>query len=376
MGICFSSPNVEDKTMRIVMLGIGGSGKSTVTQQLRLLHNPKSGQRAFSQDEILNFREIIWRNMYTAFDDLLQNYESKKETDAHKLFRGFRYNNLTTPMCTSIFGRYVPLPGKKLQHFRIHRYSIFCTGKFDRKNSYFAKASFWSFCPTNCPTRYHYLYALVITIFIPNQQKKNQNQSNQLNLFFRVRDTPDSEGVDEKQELLTAAIELLQDKQFKQICMQPGAHEEIPTLHKFVEKGDEVLSMDYQPSDEDILNCKQRTLGITRARFKRKKLFWEVIDAGGQPVERRKWERILTENISAVIFVAAINEFNTIDRYVESSKKQTRLETSLDTWAGLVNTYGEDMGNWILFLNKTDIFCNKLEDEENVKIFKEVTSTH
>mmetsp|Transcript_17952 Transcript_17952/g.19990 ORF Transcript_17952/g.19990 Transcript_17952/m.19990 type:complete len:356 (-) Transcript_17952:175-1242(-) len=280
MGMCAgktAEPNLaqtpEKKLMRILMLGIGGSGKSTVTQQLRILHNPKSKDRAFTAEEISNYAEVIVKNLYQAFEVLLRDFEGEDEGEAHDFFRNYR------------------------------------------------------------------------------EQKSEKDHKEQMD----------------------AAKEILEDEAFKNLCLTPGIYPEIPTLNHYIAQFETVLDTNYVPTDEDIVKCKQRTVGISRSRFKRDKLVWEVIDAGGQPVERKKWDRILEEEIRAVIYVVAVNEFDVPDKWLgsaEDEQKKMRVETALETWKKVITDNGDHLDNVILFINKIDILKEKLSKTEGRKAFK------
>lgn len=50
----------QAKTVKLLLLGAGASGKSTVLKQMRLIHN-----RPFSADEIEDYRKICFSNLIT-----------------------------------------------------------------------------------------------------------------------------------------------------------------------------------------------------------------------------------------------------------------------------------------------------------------------
>ncbi|ETN77245.1 g-protein alpha subunit [Necator americanus] len=81
-----------------------------------------------------------------------------------------------------------------------------------------------------------------------------------------------------------------------------------------------------------------------------------VFDVGGQRSERRKWIHCF-DNVNAVIYVAAISEY---DQVLREDNKTNRLKEALLLFDGVVNNqYFKDV-SVILFLNKKDLFAEKI----------------
>jgi guanine nucleotide-binding protein subunit alpha len=66
---------------------------------------------------------------------------------------------------------------------------------------------------------------------------------------------------------------------------------------------------DYIPTDQDILRARMKTLGVQESLFQVGKVTYRMVDVGGQRSERKKWIHCF-ENVSAVIFMSAISEFD------------------------------------------------------------------
>ena len=108
--------------------------------------------------------------------------------------------------------------------------------------------------------------------------------------------------------------------------------------------------------DDDILRTRVRTAGIVHEHFKIQGARFEMYDVGGQRNERRKWLGSFND-ITAVIFVAAISEYNQVlfeDRTV--NRQDEAVELFRDT---MVSEPFLDIP-FILFLNKTDLLRKKL----------------
>lgn len=73
----------------------------------------------------------------------------------------------------------------------------------------------------------------------------------------------------------------------------------------------------YRPTDQDILRSRVKTTGITEASFPVQALTYKVFDVGGQRSERRKWIHCF-ENLTAVIFLVALSEYDQVLREDET----------------------------------------------------------
>ncbi len=95
-----------------------------------------------------------------------------------------------------------------------------------------------------------------------------------------------------------------------------------------------------------------------------------MIDVGGQRSERRKWIHFF-QGVHAVLFIAAINEFN--QTHYEDEQKN-RLTESLELFRDICrNQYFAETA-MILFLNKRDLFDEKIRSGANLSLrFPEFT---
>jgi len=82
-----------------------------------------------------------------------------------------------------------------------------------------------------------------------------------------------------------------------------------------------------------------------------------MVDVGGQRSERRKWLNCFVD-ITAVIFLVAINEY---DMVLEEDNKTNRMEESLKLFTKLTGAQWFESTSFILFLNKSDLFKEKIE---------------
>ncbi|VDO66054.1 unnamed protein product [Heligmosomoides polygyrus] len=76
----------DERTVKLLLLGAGECGKSTVLKQMRILHN-----NGFTDDEVMQQKRVVYNNTVTAMHQLIkamQQYQIKytspeREADAH-----------------------------------------------------------------------------------------------------------------------------------------------------------------------------------------------------------------------------------------------------------------------------------------------------
>jgi len=113
---------------------------------------------------------------------------------------------------------------------------------------------------------------------------------------------------------------------------------------------------DFTPNAEDILRARLRTSGIVERMFEIHSVRFKFLDVGGQRNERRKWIHCF-EGVTAVIFLTAICEY---DQNLYEDEKVNRLHESLQVFESICNNkYFTDTA-MILFLNKIDLFNDKV----------------
>lgn len=113
---------------------------------------------------------------------------------------------------------------------------------------------------------------------------------------------------------------------------------------------------DYVCTDEDILKGRIKTTGITESEFTIGSSKFRVFDAGGQRSERKKWIHCF-EGITAVLFVLAMSEY---DQMLFEDERVNRMHESIMLFDTLVNSRWFRDTPFILFLNKMDLFEDKV----------------
>jgi len=125
----------------------------------------------------------------------------------------------------------------------------------------------------------------------------------------------------------------------------------------FFTHAERITDQHFCPTAEDIFRAKMKTTGITEFKFMVDDVNITVIDVGGQRSERRKWMHLFND-VTSVIFLAAIDEY---DMKLEEDNETNRLEESLRLFGEMSESVYLRKASWILFLNKYDIFKDKIE---------------
>ncbi|KAI6121804.1 G protein alpha-subunit [Pisolithus sp. B1] len=135
---------------------------------------------------------------------------------------------------------------------------------------------------------------------------------------------------------------------------------------------DRMAAPGYLPTDQDILRSRVKTTGITETTFKVGELTYRLFDVGGQRSERKKWIHCF-ENVTALVFLVSLSEYDQMLYEDESvvclflvlpgfrpTCRQNRMQEALTLFDSICNSRWFVKTSIILFLNKIDLFAEKL----------------
>lgn len=137
----------------------------------------------------------------------------------------------------------------------------------------------------------------------------------------------------------------------------------------FFQRVHEIAKQGYAPSQEDMLRSRARTTGIVETEFVIEKNTFKMFDVGGQRNERKKWMHCF-ENVTAVLFVAALSEY---DQVLYEDETTNRMTEALNLFEEIANSKWFEKTSIILFLNKKDLFADKITKVPISKCFPEYT---
>lgn len=128
---------------------------------------------------------------------------------------------------------------------------------------------------------------------------------------------------------------------------------------------DRITDYDYVPTDDDIVHCRKRTVGVEKLNFVYEGAQFLVVDVGGQRNERRKWINHF-DNVDALLFVASLSEYDQVLREDQSTK---RLDESLNLFREMCKNPDFAEHDMILLLNKKDLFMEKITRKNDLAKF-------
>ncbi|GES81333.1 guanine nucleotide binding protein, alpha subunit [Rhizophagus clarus] len=151
-----------------------------------------------------------------------------------------------------------------------------------------------------------------------------------------------------------------------QICYEKGHQYALhDNMSYFYESLDRLFLQNYIPTDQDILRCRMKTTGIVETVFHLGPLTYRMFDVGGQRSERKKWIHCF-EDVTAVLFLVAISGY---DQCLVEDKDANQMQEALMLFDSICNSQWFVNTSMILFLNKIDIFREKIKQSPVKKYF-------
>ena len=156
---------------------------------------------------------------------------------------------------------------------------------------------------------------------------------------------------------LFAHIDTLKQSQtMKQIWGKRSAINVIDAHKDYLNDITRIAAKDYTPTTQDILISRVRTTQVVQEKYLIDGINFEVYDVGGQRSERRKWIDCF-DKVTAVIFVASLSEY---DQNLAEAKRTNRMVEALELFRSVCNNRAFEDTSIMLFLNKRDIFADKI----------------
>jgi len=127
----------------------------------------------------------------------------------------------------------------------------------------------------------------------------------------------------------------------------------------------DVVNPNYTPTEQDVLRTRVPTTGIIETNFEIDGNRFRIIDVGGQRSERKKWIHCF-EGVTAVLFVASISSY---DQVLFEDTGTRQIVEALTLYEDVVNSDWFRETALILFLNKKDLFAEKIKEVPLSKYF-------
>lgn len=190
-----------------------------------------------------------------------------------------------------------------------------------------------------------------------------------LEIYEEMRINPDvlatyttEAGWSKREHFFNMLSRLWADKAVKATQERGNEFQQVDNAEYFLEKLDVIRMLDYLPSDNDVLQCRARTLGIHTESLIYNGIHFELVDVGGQREQRAKWIEAMADGVTAVIFLTDASAYDTMleeDHSVNKLRESYQLLGQVWTKSLLKDK------SFILFLNKQDRLADKIRSGRN-----------
>eukprot|EP01133_Synstelium_polycarpum_P012223 gene12223-14313_t len=265
-----SEKKTSDREIKLLLLGSGDSGKSTIAKQMRFIH-----AKGFTDEELKTYRDIMHGNILQCIQLLTRNLE---------------------------------------------RYDLTVAAHLSDKADYYSDIN-----PYELPLASHMVDEIGALWKDESIQKIFETKRNEFNL-----------------------------PEVAQYCL---------------DNIDRIAGDNFVPTQEDVLKCRQRTTGMKETVFTVESVRFRLLDVGGQKNERRKWLHYF-DDVKTIIFCVALGDYNM--NLIEDSTTN-RMHDSIKLWNDIVTNPLFKNTAFVLFLNKNDLFREKITKEPLSNYFPDYT---
>jgi len=123
----------------------------------------------------------------------------------------------------------------------------------------------------------------------------------------------------------------------------------------------------YRPTPEDILLARIPTTGMRSQQFVIKETTFNIFDVGGQRSERNKWIHCF-DTVHGILFVASLSCY---DQNLFEENELNAMSEALELFKIVANSRYFSAASLILFLNKSDLFQQKIKSKPLTVCFPE-----
>ena len=128
----------------------------------------------------------------------------------------------------------------------------------------------------------------------------------------------------------------------------------------------------YQPTEQDILRTRVKSIGITETLFTYNKIRFKLVDVGGQRSERRKWVHCF-QGVHAILYCVSLSAF---DLTLREDNSVNRLHESIKLFTTVLNNKWFTEAAIIVLFNKKDLLELKLKESSITVCFPQYTGNN
>jgi guanine nucleotide-binding protein G(i) subunit alpha len=319
-----SAPQKDE--VKILLLGSGESGKSTILKQMKIIH-----QNGYSQEELLMYKTTVYKNLLDC---------AKAIVGALDKF-GLRLDTPSAKTAVAITSDDVVVPDDES--------SAVAAGSTTSSDEH---VNGISPVATNGAESHVVPVSMadldVITNSIISPDPDTVLDPNLVNIIGLLWAHP-----------IVKSVLLERRSEFYIMDSAPYFFNNVKRI------GDS----DYIPTENDILRARIKTTGIYETRFEMGGLNIHMYDVGGQRSERKKWIHCF-DNVTLIIFCVGLSEY---DQVLLEETNQNRMAESLVLFKSVINSRWFKRTSVVLFLNKIDVFTEKLPHSPLENYFEDYT---
>ncbi|KAF8206795.1 guanine nucleotide binding protein, alpha subunit [Mycena galopus ATCC 62051] len=136
-------------------------------------------------------------------------------------------------------------------------------------------------------------------------------------------------------------------------------------LHYFFSDLPRLFDPAYVPTEQDIVRARARTIGITETTFALRGHEMLMVDVGGQKSERRKWIHCF-QDVTSILFLVSLSGY---DQCLVEDRDANQMQDAMTIWDSICHSQWFKQTSIILFLNKNDLFEAKIKSSDIKSFF-------
>mmetsp|Transcript_50603 Transcript_50603/g.127099 ORF Transcript_50603/g.127099 Transcript_50603/m.127099 type:complete len:343 (+) Transcript_50603:156-1184(+) len=121
-------------------------------------------------------------------------------------------------------------------------------------------------------------------------------------------------------------------------------------------KAEEISALNYQPTDDDCLRVRLRTIGIIEYHLSVEDFLFKLVDVGGQRNARKKWIHCF-DKVNCLLYCIALDDYSMV---LAEDLKTNRMLESVKLFTDVVSIRAISHVPLIIFFNKIDMLREKI----------------
>ncbi|KAJ7609486.1 heterotrimeric G-protein alpha subunit, GPA2-like protein [Roridomyces roridus] len=280
--------------VKVLLLGSGDSGKSTVLKQMRVIH-----QVPFTEQERESYRQLVWENVVRGVKYLLDSM-ADMGIEMPEVYAN------AAPKREGLEGEEGKTPGDDLP-----RHADYPEVGIDEIAADVA--------------------------MIETAEDLRDGEAFPMNFY--------------------GALDRLWGEEVVRQAWARGNEAAVPeNLAYFLPALERLFSPTYTPTEQDIVQARARTIGITETTFKLREHEMLMVDVGGQKSERRKWIHCF-QDVTSILFLVSLSGY---DQCLVEDRDANQMQDAMTIWDSICHSQWFKQTSIILFLNKNDLFEKKI----------------